>query len=379
MNTPITIFLVGLGGYANNHVNTLLKNSRGHNISIVGGADTDPKNCLLLDDLINAGAYITTGMDDFYSRHAADLCIISTPIHFHKKHVITALKHGSHVLCEKPSAGCMDDLKEMMAAQRKYKKDVAVGFQSSFFKAMLRFKQDVIDGVWGRPKLLKSIILWPRTTQYYNHGWRGKRFSENGECIMDSIASNACAHYLHNMFFVLGDKIDAAAMPTIGEIELSKVNNIETFDTIAARFKTSENVEVLFYASHAVNNLQNPYFEFRFENGTVKRDLENGTLIGVFNNGQIKDYGKTGDKEEKIFTVLDKISDKTDILPCSLTTTIPHVTALDMINSRLADVYSIPDDGIGKHETKEGTVLYAKGLFELFYECFEKELLPKEL
>jgi hypothetical protein len=76
------------------------------------------------------------------------------------------------------------------------------------------------------------MIQWPRSRSYYRRGggWGG-RIEMNGVPVYDSIAANACAHYLHNMLFVLGDAPDESAVPLRVEAECLRANDIENFDT----------------------------------------------------------------------------------------------------------------------------------------------------
>ena len=51
--------------------------------------------------------------------------------------------------------------------------------------------------------------LWPRDERYYSrNGWAGVKRTNDGTWILDSPTNNACAHFLHNMFYVLGDRIE---------------------------------------------------------------------------------------------------------------------------------------------------------------------------
>ena len=85
---------------------------------------------------------------------------------------------------------------------------------------------------------------------------------------LDSVASNATAHYLHNMFYVLGDSVEKSAKP-VKWLPSYRANPIENFDTAAIRAKTEEGVEILFLTTHAVNIHPIPQFCYEFENARV--------------------------------------------------------------------------------------------------------------
>jgi hypothetical protein len=55
-----------------------------------------------------------------------------------------------------------------------------------------------MKGMLGRPKRLKTLVLWPRDFAYYNRNdWAGKKTDQNGRPVLDSVAHNATSHFLH--------------------------------------------------------------------------------------------------------------------------------------------------------------------------------------
>ncbi len=103
-------------------------------------------------------------------------------------------------------------------------------------RAIQELKKDVRDGVLGRPVRFKCLVLWPRPISYFQRNdWAGKIRSESGAWIFDSPVHNATAHYLHNLFFLLGDDPASSAMPLDVQAECYRVNAIENYDAAAVR------------------------------------------------------------------------------------------------------------------------------------------------
>ena len=98
-------------------------------------------------------------MEEFYAADHADLAIISSPIQYHAQQSIYALDHGSNVLCEKPLCATVPDALKMREAQNRSGKFLAVGFQWSFDNSILDLKKDIISGMLGRPKRLKTLSV----------------------------------------------------------------------------------------------------------------------------------------------------------------------------------------------------------------------------
>src|SRR5918992_777122 len=101
----------------------------------------------------------------------------------------------------------------MIRARDAAGRQVSIGYQWSFCPAIQR---------------LASMVLWPRDETYYlRNKWAGRLFTGQGHPVFDSPVNNACAHYLHNMFYVLGDRTDTSAVPARVTAELYRANSIE--------------------------------------------------------------------------------------------------------------------------------------------------------
>ena len=96
----VKVLLVGIGGYGAVFVREALDNPRG-DIIISGVADPYPERCIYYDELIKNNIPIYNSMDEFYAEKDADLAVIATPIFLHTEQMLTALRNGSNVLCEK--------------------------------------------------------------------------------------------------------------------------------------------------------------------------------------------------------------------------------------------------------------------------------------
>jgi predicted dehydrogenase len=272
MAEPVTVVLVGIGGYGEVYLSALLDEPQGARCRIVGAVDPHPENCARLTELEARGVPLHPSLEQFYRTGSADLAVISSPIHLHSEHVRRALAGGSHVLVEKPAAAVTADVDAMIEGRDRAGRFVAVGFQWSFARSILDLKKDILAGRFGAPLGGRSLTLWPRTESYYHRNdWAGRKRDPAGRWILDSPANNAMAHDLHNMLFLLGPQPDRSAEPVDTSARLARANDIETFDTVAARVRTAGGAELLFLASHAVAEDESvePRFVLEFEDATV--------------------------------------------------------------------------------------------------------------
>lgn len=227
MSDPISIALVGIGGYGNNFVNVMLDAPAERKFRFAGTIDPSPATCRRLDELKARRIPHFPTLEAFYAADRADLVVISTPLHLHAAHTCYALENGSHVLCEKPLCVTVEQARQMRDTRDRTGKIVAIGYQWSFCESIQRLKADVMSGALGKAKRLKCMVLWPRDEAYYGRNrWAGAKHDAQGNLVLDSPVNNACAHYLHNMLYVLGPQVDRSAAPARLTAELYRAHPI---------------------------------------------------------------------------------------------------------------------------------------------------------
>ena len=379
MEKPVSIVLVGIGGMGAVYLAALLENKEQRDFRLVGTVDLQPRRCPQLAELRALDIPIFERLEEFYGRHRADLAIIASPIHFHCTQTCLALSRESSVLCEKPAAGTVQEVLRMREAERAAGRWVAVGFQWSFSTAIQALKNDLRAGMYGQPRRLKCLYLWPRNEAYYKRNdWAGKIKDAEGRWVLDSPANNAMAHDLHNMFYVLGRERETAARPVRVEAELYRAHEIENFDSAALRCHTGDGVEILFYVSHAASVDTGPVFSYEFEGGEIRAAGRDTEIRGFLPAGE-KNYG-TPDREplRKMWEAIDSADGRT--LPaCGLEATLGQTLTVNGAQDSRPEIQDFPREIIvsrGEPGSREVTVA---GLTEVFDECYRKNALPSEL
>ena len=212
--SSVSVVLSGIGGYGLMYLSAILDRPDGNRFRLAAVADPFPERCSRLDDIHSRSIPIFRSLDDFFRNERADMAILSSPIQWHSRQACLGLEMGSHVLCEKPLAATVQDAGRIIRSRNESGKQVAVGYQWSFSMAIRALKENVLNGDFGKPIRLKTLHLWPRDEKYYRRNeWAGRKCDASGGWILDSPANNAFAHELHNMFFLLGGRIDRSCLP----------------------------------------------------------------------------------------------------------------------------------------------------------------------
>lgn len=379
MTETISVALVGLGGYGNRYLGMLVPRDL-DGIRLVAGVDPAPDSCTFLQELEQAGIPIFPDLDAFYREMSADLVIVSTPIHHHAPMTCRALAAGSHVLCEKPLAATMQDAQSMRDAEQKSQRQVAVGFQWSFSAAIIRLKRDILAGRFGKAVRLKTICLSPRNASYYARApWAGK-IKLGDRWVMDSPVSNATAHYLHNMLYLLGPEEHLSAVPATVAAETYRAKPIENFDTAMLRCITEREEEILFYATHSSCDFGGPISLFEFEQGTVSYPGGDGELVARFADDTTESYGSPTDvSSSKIVLTVEAIRNGTRSR-CGIEAASSHLAVVNAIQKSHEEIPVFPESLIQSVDAGDSDSLACvKGLDEVMTQCYDAGLLPAEL
>ena len=387
MKDKVRVLLVGIGGYGMTYVNHIL-DGNDPRIEVKGLVDPYPQSCTRLQEFLDAGVKLYDSMEAFFADGgSAELAVLSTPIQFHTPQILLALQHGMHVLCEKPLCGDAQDIALLEKAAKDAGKYVGIGFQWSHNKAILALKQDIASGKYGKPSDLRTLILWPRDAKYYSRGigWAGKKTTPDGKLIYDSVINNATAHYLHNIFFVLGEE-GKAAMPDSIKAELYRANPIENFDTAKVDMTFPGGAQAHMLAAHAVEQTVNPLFEYRFEKGSAcycQNDSPAtraimpawysayGHIQAQFSNGTVVDYGDPfEDQCSKLTMAVDAVLTGNTDTVCGIGTAAVHTRVIAYIQDHF-EIRNFAADELRKKDL----LTYADGLAQRMIAAYKDPAL----
>lgn len=381
----VKLALVGAGGYGQFYLRALTTKAATYDVQLVGIVDPTVTAPVMVDGAPVAAPLYPT-LAACLAANAVDLVAIAAPIHYHKPYVLEALAAGAHVLCEKPLCATIQDALELVAAQRQAGRFVAVGYQWSFAEAIGRLKADIMAGRLGQPLRFKAKVLWPRTAAYYaRNNWAGQLQMTNGTWVLDSPVSNATAHYLHNLFYLLGDQRTASAPPQTVQAELYHANPIPNCDTAALRFTTTAGVEILYYTSHALTENRGPQFDLEFTDATVHYQTDgggrslDGPITAHFHHGaragETVVYGDPfADETNKIWQCADAVRTGAAVA-CDVASAVAHILAVNGMHEAAPTIHPFPTALV----RQQGDLTYVEGLQACLDRCYAANKLPAEL
>jgi predicted dehydrogenase len=370
-----------MGGYAR-HVLTFLRHDANRpdpTVSVTAICDPDvPRFRHEMEELRTAGLSVYANLEELLANPAVQAVWLPVPINLHRRFTIAALDAGKAVMCEKPAAGTVEDVDQMIAARNRTGHTVAIGFQDVYDPLVQDAKRRILAGELGVIQTASVWGVWPRDSQYYSRNTWAGAIRRGNDWVLDSPASNAMAHFITLLLFLLGPTQEQSALPISIEAELYRANPIENYDTCGLRITVEGGTNVLILFTHAgerecqtdaiiTGNRGSLTFTGRESMTWALADQPKQHLHRVEPHGEmVRAFaGRTrGDLSCQIAT---------------LETARQHVLVINGA-SQAAAIYDVPAADIDAHPRGDGVVLRAiKGIESLLAQCAAEGKLPHEL
>ena len=172
--------------------------------------------------------HATKSLAELCRRDDIDVIHICTPSYLHFEQALQVLEAGKHVILEKPVAGSLQQVDELIRAETKARTRVMPIFQYRFGHGAQKLKMLIDRGLTGRAYLTTVETSWRRKPEYYAVPWRGRWRTELGGPIV------TLAIHAHDLiYYLLGPIRNVFARST------TLVNPIETEDCVSASLEMS--------------------------------------------------------------------------------------------------------------------------------------------
>ncbi len=375
-----SIALVGIGGYGSMYCSAF-DDPRFAEYKLAAIVDPHLASSPTANALKKKGAFVSRSIDEIPADIQVDLAIISSPMQFHARQSVQWMGRGANVLCEKPLCATVEQAMDMAAGRDVSGKHVAIGYQWSYSQAIHRLKADIKSGLLGAPKQFRTIVLWPRNAAYFRrNSWAGARFDSQGLEVFDSPLNNACAHYLHNMLYVLGDQPHTSAIPREVMAELYRAHPIDNYDTAVVRCTTSTGVELVYVTTHTGEVPVGPEFVYEFEHATVRfKHGDRATIVAEFADGHVVDYGSPEETHyNKLLMTIAAIHAGQPPL-CGIEAAAAHTQVMSAAQNTHCGIVTFPPDAITRVGAADRCHVIVEGVHDGLQECYERGCLPSEL
>ncbi len=137
---------------------------------------------------------------------AADVLTVATPNGWHARHAIAGLRHGLHVVVEKPLALTVADARAVLETSRHAGRLVFGVMQNRYSPPAAWLKETVDAGRLGDVYLVQMSCFWNRDARYYRPGgWRGTGALDGGTLFTQF------SHFVDLLYWVFGDVANISA------------------------------------------------------------------------------------------------------------------------------------------------------------------------
>ncbi len=161
-----------------------------------------------------------TDMHEMMTGAAPDAVAVLTESGNHARHVVELAAHGKHIIVEKPMALTLEGADAMIAACDRARIKLFVVKQNRFNVPVVRLREALTAGRFGRLVLGTVRVRWCRPQEYYDQDdWRGTWALDGG------VLSNQASHHVDLLEWMMGDVVSVQAMATTALVD------IETEDT----------------------------------------------------------------------------------------------------------------------------------------------------
>ncbi|HLJ20757.1 MAG TPA: Gfo/Idh/MocA family oxidoreductase [Stellaceae bacterium] len=227
---------------------------------VLAVCDLDPKRLARIADEFQV-ARRTQSFDEVLAMADIDVVDICTPPALHVPQTLAAIAARKHAICEKPLAGSLAEVDELIAVQRRAKHRIMPVFQYRYGNGLQKAKRIVDLGLAGKPYLATIETAWKRTAAYYAVPWRGKWETELGGVLV--------THAIHShdiMTYLMGPIASVFAR------RATRVNAIEVEDCAVASLEMKSGALVSLAATLG-SQVEISRLRFCFEHATFESAL----------------------------------------------------------------------------------------------------------
>ncbi len=222
MSEILKFALVGCGRICKKHIEAIKENK---DADLIAVCDIKEKKAKKIGDQENIPFYFS--YDEMLKNENIDVVTILTPSGMHPVHTIDIVKkYKKHIVCEKPMALKLEDADEMISVCDENAVKLFIVKQNRFNLPVLKLKEALEKGKFGKLVMGTVRVRWARHQQYYDQdNWRGTWALDGG------VITNQASHHIDLLEYMMGNPVSVMAKTGTYLVD------IEADDTAAAIIK----------------------------------------------------------------------------------------------------------------------------------------------
>jgi UDP-N-acetyl-2-amino-2-deoxyglucuronate dehydrogenase len=215
--------LVGCGRISGKHIDAIKNIQNAELTAVCDTVEERAKNCA---EKAGLKKYYLS-YDDMLKNEEVDIVNILTPSGLHPEHTIDIVKkYKKHIIVEKPMALRLSDADSMIKTCDLNSVRLFVVKQNRYNLPVVKLRQAVENGDFGRIFMGTVRVRWAREQKYYDQDeWRGTWKLDGG------VLSNQASHHIDLLEWMLGTPVSVMAKTE------TYLADIEADDTAAAIIK----------------------------------------------------------------------------------------------------------------------------------------------
>jgi UDP-N-acetyl-2-amino-2-deoxyglucuronate dehydrogenase len=213
MEHMLRFALVGCGRIAKRHAELLGHRQIAH-AELVAVCDIAPAKAERVGRQFSVPYF--TDMHEMMEKVAVDVVVVLTESGNHAEHVIALTQYRKNIVVEKPMALTLNDADAMIRACDRAGVRLFVVKQNRFNVPVVKLRQALESGRFGRLVLGTVRVRWCRPQSYYDQdSWRGTWALDGG------VLSNQASHHVDLLEWMMGDvdSVFAIASTALVKIE----------------------------------------------------------------------------------------------------------------------------------------------------------------
>jgi predicted dehydrogenase len=215
--------LVGCGRIAKRHAD-LLGRRQIEGAELAGVCDIVPEKAQALGSALDVPWF--ADMHAMMERVRPDAVTILTESGYHAEHVLALAPYGKHIVVEKPMALTLESADAMIKACDRYGVRLFVVKQNRFNVPVVKLRQALDAGRFGKLVLGTVRVRWCRRQDYYDQDpWRGTWALDGG------VLTNQASHHIDLLEWMMGEVESVFAKTTTALVR------IESEDTAVVTLK----------------------------------------------------------------------------------------------------------------------------------------------